>query len=65
MHRSTATSPPAYASLGRDTLRLFSITPSNPDFDPLRFDFERDLGTLAETASINDAVATLHSTCPV
>ncbi len=62
MHLGTATSPPANASLGRDTLRLFSMTPSNPDFDPLRFDFDRDLGTLAETAAINDAVATLHST---
>jgi feruloyl esterase len=62
MHLGTATSPPANASLGRDTLRLFSMTPPNPDFDPLRFDFDRDLGTLAETAAINDAVATLHST---
>ncbi len=62
MHLGTATSPPANASLGRDTLRLFSMTPSNPDFDPLRFDFDRDLGTIAETAAINDAVATLHST---
>ena len=62
MHLGTATSAPANASLGRDTLRLFSMTPSNPDFDPLRFDFDRDLNTLAETAAINDAVATLHST---
>jgi feruloyl esterase len=62
MHLGTATNPPANASLGRDTLRLFSMTPSNPDFDPLRFDFDRDLGTIAETAAINDAVATLHST---
>ncbi len=62
MHLGTATSPPANASLGRDTLRLFSMTPPNPDFDPLRFDFDRDMGTIAETAAINDAVATLHST---
>jgi feruloyl esterase len=62
MHLGTATSPPANASLGCDTLRLFSMTPSNPEFDPMRFDFDRDLGTLAETAAINDAVATLHST---
>jgi hypothetical protein len=62
MHLGTATSPPANASLGRDTLRLFSMTPSNPDFDPLRFDFYHDMDTLAETAAINDAVATLHTT---
>ncbi len=62
MHLGTATSAPANASLGRDTLRLFSMTPPNPDFDPLRFDFDRDMSTIAETAAINDAVATLHST---
>jgi len=58
---ATASSPPANASLGRDTLGLFSMTPPNPDFDPLRFDFDHDLGTLAETAAINDAMASLHS----
>jgi feruloyl esterase len=62
MHLGTATSPPANASLGRDTLRLFSMTPSNPDSDPLRFDFDHDMDILAETAAINDAVATLHTT---
>jgi feruloyl esterase len=62
MHLGTAMNPPANASLGRDTLRLFSMTPPNPDFDPLRFDFDRDLDTLAETAAINDAVASQHST---
>jgi hypothetical protein len=62
MHLGTATGAPANASLGRDTLRGFSMTPPNLDLDPLRFDFDRDLGTLAETAAINDAVATLHST---
>lgn len=62
MHLGTASSPPANASLGRDTLRLFSMTPANPDFDPLRFDFDHDIDATAETAAINDAVATLHST---
>jgi hypothetical protein len=62
MHLGTATAAPANASLGRDTLRLFSMTPPNPDFDPLRFDFDRDMDTIAETAAINDAVATLHTT---
>jgi hypothetical protein len=62
MHLGTATAAPANASLGRDTLRLFAMTPSNPEFDPLRFDFDHDLDALAETAAINDAVATLHTT---
>jgi hypothetical protein len=62
MHLGTATSAPANASLGRDTLRLFAMTPPNPDLDPLRFDFDHDMGTIAETAAINDAVATLHTT---
>jgi len=52
----------ANASLGRDTLRLFAVTPSNPDLDPLKFDFDHDIASTAETAAINDAVATLHTT---
>jgi hypothetical protein len=62
MHLGTASNPPANASLGRDTLRLFSMTPANPDFDPLRFDFDHDIAATSETAAINDAVATLHTT---
>jgi hypothetical protein len=62
MHLGTAANPPANASLGRDTLRLFAMTPANPDFDPLRFDFDHDMAAIAETAAINDAVATLHTT---
>lgn len=61
MHLGSATSAPANATLGRDTLREFSITPADPTLDPLRFDFDRDMPRLAETAAINDAVATLHS----
>ena len=62
MHLGTAANPPANASLGRDTLLLFAMTPANPDLDPLRFDFDRDMDAIAETAAINDAVATLHTT---
>jgi feruloyl esterase len=60
MHLGSATRPPANASLGRDTLRLFALTPPNPDLDPLTFDFDNDMAATAETAAINDAVATLH-----
>jgi feruloyl esterase len=62
MHLGSATAPPANASLGRDTLREFSITPADPNLDPLKFDFDRDVARTAETAAINDAVATLLST---
>jgi feruloyl esterase len=62
MHLGTATSAPANASLGRDTLRDFSITPADPTLDPLKFDFDRDMARTEETAAINDAVATLLST---
>jgi feruloyl esterase len=59
MHLGSATSQPANATLGRDTLREFSITPADTSLDPLRFDFDRDMSRTAETAAINDAVATL------
>ena len=59
MHLGSATSPPANATLGRDTLREFSITPADTTLDPLKFDFDRDMARTAETAAINDAVATL------
>lgn len=62
MHLGAAGNPPANASLGRDTLRLFAMTPANPEFDPLSFDFDHDVDATAETAAINDAVATLHTT---
>ncbi|MEY4643135.1 MAG: hypothetical protein RLZZ227_3129 [Pseudomonadota bacterium] len=62
MHLGTATNPPGNATLGRDTLRLYAMTPPAPDLDPLQFDFDRDVATTYETAALNDAVATLHST---
>lgn len=62
MHLGTPTSAPANASLGRDTLREFSITPPDPSLDPLKFDFDRDMARTEETAAINDAVAGLLST---
>jgi feruloyl esterase len=62
MHLGTPTSDPANATLGRDTLREFSVTPADPGLDPRKFDFDRDLVRTEETASINDAVSTLLST---
>jgi len=61
MHLGSNGRPPANASLGSDTLRLFAMTPARPDLDPLDFDFDRDMALTAETAAINDAIGTLHS----
>jgi hypothetical protein len=61
MHLGAGANPPANATLGRDTLRHFALTPPAADLDPLQFDFDRDVSRTAETAAINDAVGTLHS----
>jgi hypothetical protein len=61
MHLGADGRAPANASLGSDTLRLFAMTPARPDLDPLDFDFDRDMAATYETAALNDAVQTLHS----
>jgi feruloyl esterase len=62
MHFGSSGRPPGNATLGADTLRLYAMTPARPDLDPLEFDFDRDMAATDETAAINDAIATLHST---
>jgi hypothetical protein len=61
MHLGSDGRPPANASLGLDTLRRFAMTPARADLDPLQFVFDRDMPLTAETAAINDATGTLHS----
>lgn len=61
MHLGSATNPPANASLGRDTLRLFALTPPQPELDPLTFDFDTAAAATAETAALNDPTASLHT----
>ena len=61
MHLGNGDGLPANASLGRDTLRLFAMTPAQPDLDPLAFDFDRDTAATYETAAINDPNGRLHS----
>jgi hypothetical protein len=61
MHLGSGGRAPANASLGAETLRLFAMTPPRPDLDPLSFDFDRDMASTQETAAINDAVGTLHT----
>jgi tannase/feruloyl esterase len=62
MHLGAPGSKPANATLGVDTLRNFVMTPPEPQFDPLTFDFDRHFARTTETASINDAAGTQHST---
>ena len=52
----------ADATLGFDSLRYYSLTPPDPGFDPLKFDFDRDPARLEETAKINDADAVFLET---
>jgi feruloyl esterase len=54
----TAQTNSADATLGFDSLRYYSLTPPDPGFDPMKFDFDRDPARLAQTAKINDADAT-------
>ncbi|MFM1887167.1 MAG: hypothetical protein RL026_2324, partial [Pseudomonadota bacterium] len=60
MHLGTQGRPPANATLGADTLRNYVLTPADPNFDPLKFDFDRDMDRTAWTAAINDATGTEH-----
>lgn len=62
MHLGSPGGEPANATLGRDTLRYYVMTPAVPDFDSRTFDFDRDMSLTLQTAAINDAVATLHTT---
>jgi len=62
MHLGSNGSTPGNGTLGSETLRMYAMTPGNPDFDALKFDFDRDVARLTETAAINDAVGTQHDT---
>jgi feruloyl esterase len=55
---NTAQNNSADATLGFDSLRYYSLTPPDPAFDPMKFDFDRDPPRLLATAKINDADAT-------
>ena len=51
----TAETNSADATLGFGSLRYFGLTPPDPAFDAMKFDFDRDPQRLLETAKINDA----------
>ncbi len=52
----------AMETLALDTYRYHSLTPPNPDFDPLDIDVEKALVDVRETQSLNDAEAAYMNT---
>jgi hypothetical protein len=52
----------ADATLGFDSLRYYAMTPPDPSFEPMTFDFDRDLPRIRETSKLNDADATYLTT---
>ena len=52
----------ADATLGFDSLRGYAMTPPEPGFDPMRFDFDRDTVRVVETSKQNDADASFMTT---
>ncbi|OAS26881.1 feruloyl esterase [Methylobacterium platani] len=58
----TATPNARNATLGPAAIANYILTPPDPGFDALRFDFDRDVPRTAETASFNDPTGTFLST---
>lgn len=50
------------ATLGAGSLGSYFMTPPAERFDPLAFDFDRDLAKIAQTGAINDATSTYLTT---
>lgn len=50
------------AVLGFETLRMYAMTPPDPDFDPMTFDFDTDPARTKEMAAIGDADETYLQT---
>ncbi len=48
-------------TLGFEAMASYFITPPDPSFDPLTFDFDRDPPRLAQTAALNNATSTFYS----
>lgn len=59
---ATSRSNAADATLGFDSMRYYAMTPPDPAFDPMRFDFDRDTARIRETSKLNDADATYLTT---
>jgi feruloyl esterase len=55
---TTAKSDASDVVLGVEALRYYMLTPPDPQFDPLRFDFDRDLPRTRQMQAFTDADAT-------
>jgi hypothetical protein len=53
----TAVNNSADALLGFGSLKYYAMTPPDPQFDPMHFDFDRDTVRVLETSKLNDADA--------
>src|SRR5689334_7199956 len=53
----TAANNSADALLGFGSLKYYAMTPPDPQFDPMHFDFDRDTARIIETSKLNDADA--------
>lgn len=53
----TAVNNSADALLGFGSLKYYAMTPPDPQFDPMHFDFDRDTPRILETSKLNDADA--------
>ena len=49
-------------TLGAGSLKGYFVTPYDPNFDPLQFDFDKDVACVAPTTAINDSDSTQLST---
>ncbi|KMO42041.1 feruloyl esterase [Methylobacterium variabile] len=58
----TATPNARNTTLGPAAVANYFLTPPDPGFDALRFDFDRDTPRTAETAALNDPTGTFLST---
>jgi hypothetical protein len=52
----------ADAGLGLSNMRYYQLTPPDPNFDPMTFDFDRDVQRTRNTATISDADSTFLET---
>jgi feruloyl esterase len=57
-HSETGKLDAADATLGFDSTRYYAMTPPDPTFDPMKFDFDHDTKRILETSKINDADST-------
>ena len=53
----TAVNNSADALLGFGSMKYYTMTPPDPQFDPMKFDFDRDTSRMLETSKLNDADA--------